>query len=187
MARDPLVVEHTPNPNTLKVLLPGAPVETPGADFTDPDSARAGSPIAARLLAFEGIERVYLGADFVAVTKLETAAWRELAPRLLESLQDHLASGAAWTRPGLVLAEVASAAGNDAETIRRILEEEIRPAVARDGGDVRFISYRDQVLELEMHGACAGCPSSGETLRLGIEARLKQAVPELREIVARDA
>ncbi len=183
----PLLVEHTPNPNTIKVLLGTRILTGPGVEFSDPASAASASPLAARLLRLDGVDRVYLGEDFLSVTQCGERNWRDLAPQVLAEIQEHAASGdVPLHEPDTRVAPTEASTSEASTRIQTILREEIQPAVARDGGDVRFIRYANQVLELEMRGACAGCPSSALTLRLGIEARLKEAVPELESIVARD-
>lgn len=180
--------QATPNPNTIK-FLPGREV-SPGRllEFTDAGQAEAQAPLAARLLAVPGVKAVFLGRDFVSVTKDEDADWAALKAELLSRLVDHFLSGA----PAVLAtgdAEEADAAADadseDDETVRQIkavLEEKVAPAVARDGGHILFHSFTDGVVYLEMQGACAGCPSSVYTLKQGIENLLRYYVPAVREV-----
>ncbi len=177
--------ESTPNPATLK-FLPGQAVlaEGQGLDFATAEAA-ARSPLAARLFAIEGVERVFLGSDFISVTK-SGGEWQHLKPSVLGAILEHYMSG----DPVLLEGEDGSAAGDahaecegeDAEIvaqIKELLDTRIRPAVAQDGGDIIFDHYEDGVVYLHMHGACAGCPSSTYTLQAGIENLLKHYVPEV--------
>lgn len=177
--------EATPNPATLK-FIPGRPVLASGTmDFRDAGSAAA-SPLAERLFAINGVEGVFFGADFVTVTKADPVQWQHLKPAILGAVMEHFMTGAP------VLREAGAATG-DAEdfdeadgeivdTIKELLETRVRPAVAQDGGDITFRSYRDGVVFLHMRGACAGCPSSTATLKNGIENLLRHFVPEVQEV-----
>jgi len=175
--------ERTPNPNSVKWVL-STPVVEGGrsAHFEAPVGADT-SPLAARLFAIDGVAGVFLAANFVTVTKEPDRDWPELAQPLVDAIKEFAASGdealgPAWD-PGATLA------GDEVATrIQRVLDEEIRPYVAQDGGDVLFAGYRDGVVELYLQGSCSGCPSSTATLKLGIETRLREAVPEVQEVVA---
>ena len=175
--------ERTPNPNSIKWVLGQALLE-PGqsAHFREPVGTSV-SPLAARLFAVEGVEAVFLAANFVTVTKDPAVEWADLAEPLVGAIKDFAESGASplgpdWTpRPP-------GEAGEVVERIRRILDDEIRPAVAMDGGDIVFAGFRDGVVELYMQGSCQGCPSSTMTLKLGIEERLREAIPEVRAVEA---
>jgi Fe-S cluster biogenesis protein NfuA len=176
--------DQTPNPETLK-FLPGCSVMSEGtADF--PVSEKAGnSPLAARLFAVEGVGGVFLGADFIAVTKVASADWPTLKPLVLGSIMEHFTSG----EPVLNTTEEAGG-GSDGEDdevvvqIRELLDTRVRPAVAQDGGDIVFRKYEERVVYLRMQGACSGCPSSTATLKIGIENLLKHYIPEIREVRA---
>lgn len=173
--------EATPNPATLK-FLPGVPVMSSGtADFTDAASA-AVSPLAQALFAVEGVTGVYLGADFITVSKAENKEWLLLKPALLGAMMDHFTSG----KPVMTgAAQNAHAEGEDSEVVEQIkelLDTRIRPAVAQDGGDITFHRFEDGVVYLSMKGACAGCPSSTATLKSGIENMLRHYIPEVQEV-----
>ena len=181
-----LVAEHTPNPDTVKLDAGREISPLGGAQFDDAAEAAQGSPLAARLFALGGVRRVFLGPDFVAGTKLPEASWAELGQRVIAVLRAHLEAGepvlASGYRPSQ---DDPPPAGGEADAVRRVLEEEIRPALARDGGDATFVSYEAGVLELELRGACADCPSSVQTFRLGIEGRLRESIPGFRRLIAR--
>lgn len=174
--------EQTPNPATLK-FLPGRAVLAKGtADFPNPESAGP-SPLAKRLFAVDGVTGVFLGADFVTVTKAEGQDWLALKPLVLHALMDHFVSGAPVIEGDLAEAEPAS--GDDDEIvaqIKELIETRVRPAVAADGGDITFEGFENGVVYLNMRGSCAGCPSSTMTLKAGIENMLRHYVPEVTEV-----
>ncbi len=175
--------EQTPNPSTLK-FLPGRVVMEKGTmDFASVDTAQP-SPLAKRLFAIEGVERVFFGSDFVTVTKEASLDWQVLKPSILGGIMEHYTSG-----DPVVIAgdDMAVAAADDDEVvaqIKELLDTRVRPAVAQDGGDIVFQDFRDGVVYLHMQGACSGCPSSPATLQMGIENLLKHYVPEVVEVQA---
>lgn len=180
--------EATPNPATLK-FIPGAPVLRSGTrDFRDADVAGRESPLAARLFQIDGVTGVFLGGDFISVTKSE-GEWQHLKPALLGAIMEHYMSGApAVTNETEAGSESDGGANSeDSEivvTIKELLDTRVRPAVAQDGGDIVFHGYDDGIVYLHMRGACAGCPSSTATLRHGIENLLRHFVPEVTEVRA---
>lgn len=181
-AGERIVPETTPNPDTLRFAVDRTLTDRGGKDFPDPADAGA-SPLARRLFALEGVAALYVGREFVTVTKARGLPWNEpLVEAIRAAIREHLASGEpAITGP----LSSHTAAGGDVETrIQRILDEEIRPAVAMDGGDVVFISFHNGVVELHLQGSCSGCPSSLMTLKMGIEQRLRAEIPEVEEVVA---
>ena len=177
--------EATPNPATLK-FLPGRPVMPAGScEFRDLDSA-TNSPLASSLFAIDGVEGVFFGADFLAVTKAGPSDWQHLKPAILGTVMEHFMSGAP-----VVNDDHSSGDGeenfdeSDAEivaTIKELLDTRVRPAVAQDGGDITFNGFRDGIVYLQMKGACDGCPSSTATLKHGIENLLRHFVPEVQEV-----
>jgi Fe-S cluster biogenesis protein NfuA len=178
--------EATPNPATLK-FIPGRAVLADGtADFRSPGEAVA-SPLAARIFEVEGVSGVFLGSDFISVTK-GVAEWQHLKPMILGAIMEHYQSGAAEASHGAANdASEGSFDPADAETvatIKDLLETRVRPAVAQDGGDITFAGFRDGVVYLKMRGACSGCPSSTATLRHGIENLLRHFCPEVQEVQA---
>ena len=174
--------EGTPNPATLK-FLPGRDVAgSSTADFPSAEQAAA-SPLAEALFALPGVARVYLGGDFVTVTKGDEADWSSLRTRVLGAIMDHFVAG----RPVLLGQQEAPAEEEDfapedagvVDQIKDLLETRVRPAVAGDGGDIIFRGFRDGVVYLRMQGSCSGCPSSTATLKYGIENMLRHYVPEV--------
>ncbi|MEM7619971.1 MAG: NifU family protein [Pseudomonadota bacterium] len=177
--------EATPNPATLK-FIPGQKVlGDKTKEFNNADEAKS-SPLAARLFDIENISGIFLGADFISVTK-NGGDWQHLKPAILGIIMEHYVSGAPLIIDGEEDDEVSdeSFAPEDKEivdTIKELLETRVRPAVAQDGGDITFQSYKDGIVHLKMRGACANCPSSTATLRHGIENLLKHFIPEVQEV-----
>ncbi len=175
--------ERTPNPNSIKWVTNRVLATEPGGvAFSEPVDADT-SPIAARLFEIEGVEGVFLGADFVTVSKAPAVEWTELAPPIVAALKawataGEPAVGAGWKPP------VAAEDDDIVRRIREILENEVRPYVERDGGEIVFAGFSDGEVQVSLRGACAGCPSSTITLKLAIEGRLKEAIPEVHSVVA---
>ena len=141
------------------------------------------SPLAARLFAVEGVVSVFFAANFVTVTKRPELEWTQLAQPIVDAIKQVLEGGGSALGPDYTPGEAAS---GDAvvERILEVLEQEIRPAVAMDGGDVLFVGYQDGIVELAMQGSCDGCPSASATLGMVIETRLRERVPEVQEVVS---
>lgn len=183
--------EPTPNPATLK-FLPGRTVMTTGTrDFADPDEASA-SPLAEALFSLGDVTGVFFGRDFVSVTAAEGVEWIGLKPQVLGVLLDHFSSEAPLFTGGSA-AEIAIDDGDftddpaDADIVAQIkdlIDTRVRPAVARDGGDIVYRGFQRGTVYLSMQGACSGCPSSAATLKQGIETLLKHYVPEVTEVRA---
>ncbi|MFT4151583.1 MAG: NifU family protein [Paracoccaceae bacterium] len=177
--------ESTPNPATLK-FLPGLTVLDMGtADFPSSEAA-AKSPLARRIFAVDGVTGVFFGTDFVTVTKAEAVAWEHVKPAILGAIMEHFQSGAPvidGERSGD--GHAAHHADEDTDIVRQIkelLDTRVRPAVAQDGGDITFHGFDRGVVYLHMQGACAGCPSSTLTLKMGIENLLRHYIPEVTEV-----
>lgn len=178
--------EATPNPATLK-FLPGREVITGDPrDFRTAEVASA-SPLANALFAVNGVSGVFLGADFISVTKDDTD-WAYIKPAILGAIMEHFLSGAP------VLADADTAPVDDGEeffeesdsetveVIKELLATRVRPAVAMDGGDIIFRGFKEGIVFLHMQGACSGCPSSSATLKNGIENLLRHFVPGVEEV-----
>ena len=176
--------ESTPNPATLK-FLPGQSVMDIGtADFPSSESAAA-SPLAERLFGVEGTEGVFFGADFVTITKTEAVEWDHIKPALLGAIMEHFQSGQPVIEGEDNSGGHAEHTGEDSEIVNQIkdlLDTRVRPAVAQDGGDITFHGFERGVVYLHMQGACAGCPSSTITLKMGIENLLRHYIPEVTEV-----
>ena len=175
--------ERTPNPNSIKWVMGRRIVEgTASASFEAPP-ARDVSPLAHQLFSVDGVVGVFFAANYATVSKREEAEWVDIAQPIVDALRNHLGSGEPALGPGyqVVAAEVS---GDLVKRICRVLDDEIRPAVARDGGDIVFMGFREGVVELQMRGACSGCPSATATLKMAVESRLREEIPEIREVVA---
>ena len=177
--------QDTPNPATLK-FIPGVPVmQTGTADYPAAESA-TGSPLANRLFQIQGVSGVFLGGDFVAVTKQESRDWFALKPSILAGIMEHYASG----MPVVETRAAAEDEGDDEDDnevvrqIKQLLDTRVRPAVAMDGGDIVFQGFDEGIVTLQMRGACQGCPSSTATLKMGIENMLRHYIPEVHEVRA---
>ena len=177
--------EDTPNPDTLK-FIPGTAVLDKGtSDFPNSESANS-SPLASRLFEIEGVSRVFLATDFISVTKQTELDWNNLKPSILTGIMDHFSSGLPVINQSDE-SNLENSNAEDSETIKQIkdlLETRVRPAVAMDGGDISFCSFESGVVTLQMKGACAGCPSSTATLKMGIENMLRHYIPEVTEVRA---
>jgi Fe-S cluster biogenesis protein NfuA len=176
--------ESTPNPATLK-FLPGQAVMDAGtANFTGAGDAER-SPLATSLFGTEGVTGVFLGADFITVTKSGDKEWDIMKPLILGAIMEHFQSG----RP-VIEGDAEDAAAGDSDDdavvtqIRELIDTRVRPAVAQDGGDIVFKGFEEGVVYLLMQGACSGCPSSTATLKHGIENMLRYYVPEVTEVRA---
>ena len=178
--------EQTPNPATLK-FLPGQPVMPHGvAEFTEVQEAERLSPLAARVFRVDGVTGVYLGGDFISVTKAAGEEWHQLKPAVLGAIMEHYLSGDPVALEGAAAA-AGSADEDEDPTVRQIkelIETRVRPAVAQDGGDIVFHGFDRGVVYLHLRGACSGCPSSIVTLKNGIENLLRYYVPEVVEVRA---
>jgi Fe-S cluster biogenesis protein NfuA len=178
--------EATPNPATLK-FLPGRDV-LPGEtrDFRSPEEAEV-SPLATRIFAIDGVAGVFLGSDFISVTK-DSAEWSHIKPAILGVIMEHFLSGKPVLADGTAEVEAAGDEFFDAadtetvEVIKELLSTRVRPAVAMDGGDITFKGFKEGTVYLHMQGACSGCPSSTATLKSGIENLLRHFVPGVEAV-----
>jgi Fe-S cluster biogenesis protein NfuA len=177
--------ETTPNPATLKFLPGRSVLEGSPLDMADRAQA-AQSPLAESLFEIPGVGGVFLGSDFITVTKTD-GEWQQLKPAILGVIMEHFMSGAPILREGAGAAAAADEffADEDSETvatIKELIETRVRPAVAGDGGDITFRGYKDGIVYLDMKGSCSGCPSSTATLKHGIQNLLRHFVPEVVEV-----
>lgn len=177
--------EPTPNPATLRFSLPVRVTEEAFEVPTAQDAER--SPLAAKIFGFPWTSSVFVGPDFITVTKQDWVEWEHLAEPLSSLIQDHLNRG----EPVVVEIKTFETSSDEnpddsplVKNIKRVITNEIRPVVALDGGDIVFSHYENQTVFLQMKGSCAGCPSSQATLKDGIEVRLKELFPEINEVVA---
>ena len=173
-------IETTPNPRTLKFVTQTELLPAGGRDYPTVDRALS-APLPKRLFNLDGVDGVYVGTQFVTVTKMEAVDWQSLAPRVTQEIASHLASGEPIIGDEVTQGH-AAADGEVSQRIQAVLDEFVRPAVAQDGGDVVFDSFEDGVVRLHLQGACSGCPSATATLKMGIQNILQEQVPEVREV-----
>lgn len=174
--------EPTPNPATLKFIPDQSVLASGTAEFKSAEEGQA-SPLARLIFAVDGVVAVFLGADFITVTKTEDKDWSLLKPHILAAIMDHFLSGLPAIETGA--GDKGSSAVLDSEIAKQIhelIETRVRPAVAQDGGDITFDRFDNGVVYLHLKGACAGCPSSTATLKSGIERMLKHYIPEVKEV-----
>jgi len=177
-------LEFTPNPNTLKYAVNRVLLEKGALNFTSSQNAEGRSPLASKLFAVPGISGVMIGRDFVTVTKSEAGDWDTVHKTASQVIETSLKAGEAAVVEG-VETDVRKGGNSELENkIRAVIDAEIRPAVAMDGGDITFEKFEDGVVYLELQGSCSGCPSSSMTLKMGIETRLKRDFPEVKEVVS---
>ena len=177
--------EETPNPATLKFLPGRLLMETGTADFKSQEEALT-SPLATKIFESEGIKGVFFGADFITVSKDDSFEWIVLKPPILGAIMEHFITH----QPLFYKDRVAISNDHDEDPlvreIKELLDTRIRPAVAMDGGDIVFDSFKEGILYVRLQGACSGCPSSSATLKGGIENMLRHYVPEVLEVRALD-
>jgi len=180
---DLIRMEFTPNPSTLKYVVGKQLLPRGTANFADSAEAET-SPLPQRLFAVDGVRAVMVGPSFVTVTMAEEADPAILNDAVHAAIHAHLDAGEHPVDPAAL--EKSNVDGDDTPTVRRIkeiLDEEVRPAVAMDGGDITFERFADGVVYVWMKGACSSCPSSTATLKMGIESRLREELPEVVEVV----
>ena len=182
--------EQTPNPQTLK-FLPGKVVMDDGTAFYQNLEEASNSPFAKRLFEVDGVNGVFFGSDFITITKSDSIDWQVMKPLVLGSIMDHYNSGDVTINKE-EKKDNSSLKVEDTDTdivkqIKELLDTRVRPAVAMDGGDIVYDSFKDGIVYLHMQGACSGCPSSTATLKMGIENMLKHYVPEVQEVRPIDA
>ena len=180
-----IYTEITPNPASLKFVVPQTILKQGSADFpTVEDTDEA--PLARKLFDFKFVDRVFLGANFITISKREEFQWEEVIPVVKDYLKVYLSSD----QPVVVgkFLEVAEVEGEEddelTQKIKSLLESHVRPAVAMDGGDIIYEDFADGVLRLRLQGSCSGCPSSTLTLKAGIEGLMTRMVPEVKSVEA---
>ena len=173
--------EITPNPNSLK-FLPGKKVSNIGTiEITKKDESN--NQLVKDILAVNGVEGLLLASDFISVNKLEEISWDEIKHIIISLINDFYSSG-----NDFVLDDKQNSNKVDLSEIEKnivkILDEKIRPAVSRDGGDIKFKSFKDGVVKVQLQGSCSGCPSSTLTLKQGVQNLLKHYIREVKEVEA---
>ena len=173
--------EVTPNPNSLK-FLPGKKVSNSGPyEITDKDETQ--NPLVRNLLSINGVQGIFLGEDFISINKKEIIKWDEIKHIVISFINDFYSEGKEFVIDES-LEEQNSNLDELEQKIVKILDEKIRPAVARDGGDIKFKEFKDGVVKVQLQGSCSGCPSSTMTLKQGVQNLLCHYLPEVKEVVA---
>ena len=173
--------EVTPNPNSLK-FLPGKKVSNSGPyEITNKDETQ--NTLVRNLLSINGVEGIFLGEDFISINKKEIIKWDEIKHIVISFINDFYSEGKEFVIDE-TLEEQNSNLDDLEQKIVKILDEKIRPAVARDGGDIKFKEFKDGVVKVQLQGSCSGCPSSTMTLKQGVQNLLCHYLPEVKEVVA---
>ena len=178
-------IETTPNPNSLKFLSEKTLSAIGTEEFKKEEIDEITIPFVKELLNFKGVELILLSEKFLSVKKTKEVSWSELKPMVISHLNDYLAKNIG---PILKKTEKTEAnSKNDDETVSKIIEvldTKIRPAVARDGGDIKFKSFENGIVKVQLQGSCSGCPSSTMTLKQGVQNLLRHYIPEVKEVQA---
>ena len=173
--------EITPNPNSLK-FIPGKIVSNQGSfEITKKDQTN--NQLVRDLLSLNGVEGIFLGKDFISVNKYDDIEWDEVKHVIISLINDFYSSGKEF----VVEKDLNEQTENLKEIekkIVKILNDKIRPAVAKDGGDIKFKAYKDGVVKVQLQGSCSGCPSSTMTLKQGVQNLLKHYIPEVKEVIS---
>lgn len=184
--------EATPNPNTLK-FLPGQQVLAEGVmNFSSAADVAGKSPLAEVIFQIPGVTQVFLSHDFISVSKEEDGDWDRIRGQIITTVLEHFIAGRPVITDGQENSQKNHGEHEDIEEdeivkeIKELIEIKVRPAVAQDGGDITFKSFKNGIVYLEMHGACSGCPSSTITLKNGIENMLKHYIPEVIAVESAD-
>ena len=173
--------ENTPNPNSLK-FLPGKIVSNNGS-FEIMHKEKTNNELIRNLLSINGVEGIFLGRDFISINKQDKIDWEEIKHIVISLINDFYADGKEFVIDENIKEEVSDLSEIE-EKIVKILEQKIRPAVARDGGDIKFKEFKDGVVKVQLQGSCSGCPSSTMTLKQGVQNLLCHYLPEVKEVVA---
>ena len=174
--------EVTPNPNSLK-FLPGKTVSNKGS-FEVTKKEDTDSELVRNLLSVNGVTGVFLGADFLSINKKEDIVWEDIKHIVISLINDFYATGKDFVIANELFEEKKEEHSIIEKQIISILETKIRPAVAKDGGDIKFKEFKDGVVKVELQGSCSGCPSSTMTLKQGVQNLLCHYIPEVKEVVA---
>ena len=171
--------ESTPNPNSLK-FLPGKTVSNYGSfEITKKDETN--NELIRNLLSVNGIEGLFLGKDFLSINKYDNVSWDEIKHIVISLINDFYSSGKECIIEKGLIEDVENLKEIEKKIVK-ILDQKIRPAVAKDGGDIRFKEFKDGVVKVQLQGSCSGCPSSTMTLKQGVQNLLCHYIPEVKEV-----
>ena len=175
--------EETPNPATLKFIPDGQVVVEKGSvEFKNQKQAGAKSPLATQLFEISGVEAVFLGHDFITITKSEKTDWQKIKAEILATIMDFFVTGKSVMFEQKISENISTEDSEIVKQIKELIKIKVRPAVAMDGGDIIFHSFEDGIVRLVLKGSCSGCPSSTITLKNGIENMLKHYIPEVEAV-----
>ena len=179
--------EHTPNPDTLK-FLPGKKVSEVGPVEFLKSSKNISVPLANKILLLEGISMVFFGEDFITVKKEKSLNWNDLKHNIISEINHYYSQGNSVIIKKITKNSLTDSKPNDSNEIvnkiNEVLDSKVRPAVAKDGGDITFKSFNDGVVTVELKGSCSGCPSSTLTLKQGVQNLLCHYIPEVKSVEA---
>ena len=173
--------EITPNPNSLK-FLPGKKVSNNGSfEITKKDNIN--NELVRNLLSVNGVQGIFLGEDFISVNKIDSINWEEIKHIVISLINDFYSGGKDFVIDKNLDEEISNRSEIE-QNIIKILDQKIRPAVAKDGGDIKFKEFKDGIVRVQLQGSCSGCPSSTMTLKQGVQNLLKHYVKEVKEVEA---
>ena len=174
--------EITPNPNSLK-FLPGKVVSNGGSfEVTKKDNVK--NELVRNILSVNGVEGIFLSKDFISVNKYDETSWDEIKHIVISLINDFYSSGKEFVVNNNLSENDNENFGEIEMKIIKILDEKIRPAVAKDGGDIRFKEFKDGIVKVQLQGSCSGCPSSTMTLKQGVQNLLCHYLPEVKQVIA---
>jgi len=179
-----ITLEWTPNPSTLKYVVDRSLLPRGAVNLTSAEAAKQKSPLGEKLFALKGVTGVMIGPQFVTITKGEEGDWDDLDEQVRDTLEGHLTPDAVVVFPEALAPQTVAGGAGVEDRIRAVLDQDIRPGVMLDGGDITLERFADGVAYLAMKGSCSGCPSSTMTLKMGVENRLREAIPEVEEVVS---
>ena len=173
--------EITPNPNSLK-FLPGKNVSNKGSfEITQKDQTN--NELVKNLLSINGVEGIFLGKDFISVNKYDDTSWDEIKHIVISLINDFYSSGKECVVENTLIENNENLKDIEKKIVK-ILDEKIRPAVAKDGGDIKFKEFKDGIVKVQLQGSCSGCPSSTMTLKQGVQNLLCHYLPEVKKVEA---
>ena len=173
--------EITPNPNSLK-FLPGKNVSNKGSfEITQKDQTN--NELVKNLLSINGVEGIFLGKDFISINKYDDTSWDEIKHIVISLINDFYSSGKECVVENTLIENNENLKDIEKKIVK-ILDEKIRPAVAKDGGDIKFKEFKDGVVKVQLQGSCSGCPSSTMTLKQGVQNLLCHYLPEVKKVEA---
>ena len=173
--------EVTPNPNSLK-FLPGKKVSNSGPyEITNKEDLQ--NELVRNILSVNGVEGIFLGHDFISVNKNDSTNWEEIKHIVISLINDFYAGGKEFVIDENITEDVSDLSEIE-EKIVKILEQKIRPAVAKDGGDIKFKEFKNGIVKVQLQGSCSGCPSSTMTLKQGVQNLLCHYIPEIKDVIA---